>query len=89
MHASAHGLRLTLAPTRDPASFAIIGGSSDTGLAQPAQAPLNALLDVTAGIVLHGGHPNDETTFLNLAALGDLRNRTMRLLGQAETDAAG
>jgi len=86
IHATAHGLRLTL---QDATSAVAIAGPSDTGLAQPAQASLNALIDVTAGLVLHGGHPDDASILLNFAALHELRNRTWRLLDQAEDRKAG
>jgi hypothetical protein len=84
IHATAHSLRLTLAPAQDGASAIVIAGPSDAGLAQPAQAPLNALIDVTAGLVLHGGHQDDLGVLLNFLALNELRSRTLRLLGQAE-----
>lgn len=88
VHASAHGLRMTLVPAQNAASAGMVGGPSDTRLAQPAQASLNALLDITAGLVLHGGPPDDAMILLNLAALNELRSRTLQLLGQAETDKA-
>jgi hypothetical protein len=81
VHASAHGLRMTVVPTQVTASSGMIGGPFDIGLAQPAQASLNALLDVTAGLVLDDGRPEDATILLNLAALDELRRRTLRLLG--------
>jgi hypothetical protein len=42
-------------PAQDAASAVVIAAQSDVGLAQPARASLNALIDVTA--VQHGRHP--------------------------------
>lgn len=84
VHATAHGLRLALQPTQDTAPATVIAGPSDTGPAQPAQASLNALLDITGGLVLHGGHPDDLMIPLSFLALHELRTRTLRLLDQAE-----
>jgi hypothetical protein len=84
VHATAHGLRMTLAPAQDGASVITIAGPSVAGLSQPAQASLNALLDVTGGLVLHGGNPQDAGCMINFATLGELRNRTLQLLDEAE-----
>ncbi len=84
VHATAHGLRMTLAPGQDGQSAVVIAGPSDDGLCQPAQASLNALLDVTGGLVLHGGNPDDPGCMVNFAALGELRNRTLQLFDEAE-----
>ena len=80
VHASAHGLRLTLAPD----SGAVVGGPSDTGLAQPAMASLNALLDVTGGLVVHGRHPDDPSACVNFLGLSELRSRALRLFDETE-----
>jgi hypothetical protein len=84
VHATAHGLRMTLAPAQDGQSAVVIAGPSDAGLCQPARASLNALLDVTGGLVLHGGNPEDLSCMVNFAALGELRNRTLQLFDEAE-----
>jgi hypothetical protein len=89
IHATAHGLRLTLQPREGSEPVAVIAGPSGTGLAQPAQASLNALLDITGGLVLHGGHPDDSMIPLTFLALHELRIRALRLLDQAEGDPAG
>jgi hypothetical protein len=83
VHATAHGLRMTLAPAQDGASILTIAGPSYVGLAQPAQASLNALLDVTGGLVLHGGNPEDVGCMVSFAALGELRNRALQLFDEA------
>jgi hypothetical protein len=83
VHATAHGLRMTLAPAQGRESGITIAGPSDAGLCQPAQASLNALLDVTGGLVLHGGNPEDVGCMVNFAALGELRNRTLQLFDEA------
>ncbi len=83
VHATAHGLRMTLAPEQDGASVITIAGPSDAGLCQPAQASLNALLDVTGGLILHGGNAEDPGCMVNFAALGELRNRTLQLFDEA------
>ncbi|MGH3286184.1 MAG: heavy-metal-associated domain-containing protein [Streptosporangiaceae bacterium] len=54
IHASAYGLGLTILD-RESAGSDVFIRPSDTGLAQPAEASLNALIDVTGGLVLHGG----------------------------------
>lgn len=84
VHATAHGLRLTLAFSSDVASAVVIAGPSDAGLSQPAQASLNALLDVTVGLVIHRGQADDPGTAFNFLALHELRNRALQLLSQAE-----
>lgn len=84
IHASAHGLRLT-SPPLDGTALTILAGQSSTGLAQPAQGALNALLDVTSGLLLHSQPEPGVTELLNLAGLHELRNRAIGRFSQAET----
>lgn len=84
VHASAHGLLLTLAPSRAAVSALAAGGPSDSGLAQPAMASLNALLNVTGGLVQHGPCPDDPVTGLNFLALDELRLRALRQFDETE-----
>lgn len=82
VHASAHGLRLTLAPGGEPLSALEAAGPTDLGLAQPAMASLNALLDVTGGLVGHGRCSGELGIMANFLALDELRVRALRLFGQ-------
>lgn len=83
VHATAHGLRLTLGPALS-APGGVIAGPSDAGLSQPANASLDALIDVTSGLVLHGGFPDDLGMSVNFFALAELRNRARQLLDEVE-----
>jgi len=83
IHASAHGMTLTVPGQGDPASLTLTG-PSDTGLAQPAQASLNTLIAVTGGLIEHGPAPGNPNSYLNFLALHELRKRTITLLNQAE-----
>lgn len=88
IHASAYGLGLTILD-RTSASPDVLIRPSDTGLAQPAEASLSALIDVTAGLVRHGERPGDSPVLhLNLLGLHELRKRAVRLLYQAEDQAS-
>jgi hypothetical protein len=84
IHASAHGLRLT-SPRRDGSALTMLAGPTSTGLAQPAQGALHALVDVTGGLLLHAQLEPGFTELLNLAGLHELRNRAVDHLNQAET----
>jgi len=84
IHASAHGLRLT-SPPRDGNALTMLAGPSSTGLAQPAQGALNALVDVTAGLLVHSQPQPGFTGLINLAGLHELRNRAIDRFNQAET----
>ncbi|HVB44691.1 MAG TPA: DUF5677 domain-containing protein [Streptosporangiaceae bacterium] len=96
VHATAHGLALTIRPGQDaatagdgapaagPVTVVVTAGPTTTGLAQPAEVSLNALLDVTCGLVMHGGHPESLDIHVNFLALHELRKRTIRLFDQAE-----
>lgn len=59
-------------------------GPSGMGLAQPAMASLSALLDVTAGLVLHGRYSSELVLQFNRLGLDEFRTRTLRLLDDAE-----
>jgi hypothetical protein len=83
IHASAHGMTLTVPSQGDPASL-MLTGPSDTGLAQPAQASLNTLIAVTGGLIEHGPAQDNPNSHLNFLALHELRKRTIMLLNQAE-----
>lgn len=84
IHASAHGLRLAILDPESASSDVFIR-PLDTGLAQPAEASLNALIDVTGGLVLHGGEkPDDSPVYLNFLGLHELRRRVVRLFQEAE-----
>jgi hypothetical protein len=84
IHASAHGLRLTVLDLGSANSDVFIK-PSDTGLAQPAEASLNALIDVTGGLVLHGGEKLDASpVYLNFLGLHELRRRAVSLFYEAE-----
>lgn len=89
IHASAHGLRLTLGPGEETAPGVAAVGPSGERLAQPAMASLSALLDVTAGLVLHGRYSDELVVQLNLLALDEFRTRTLRLLDDAEARGTG
>lgn len=84
IHASAHGLGLTVLD-RESASSDVFIKPSVTGLAQPAEASLSALIDVTGGLVLHGGEPTTvSAAHLNFLGLHELRKRAVGLFHQAE-----
>jgi len=83
IHASAYGLGLTVLD-RESASSDVFIRPSDTGLAQPAEASLNALIDVTGGLVRHGERPDDSPVYLNFLGLHELRRRAVRLFHEAE-----
>lgn len=84
IHASTHGLRLTILDPESANSDVFIRPSY-TGLAQPAEASLNALIYVTGGLVLHGGEkPDDSPVYLNFPGLHELRRRAVRLFHEAE-----
>jgi hypothetical protein len=63
-------------------------GPSDTGLAQPAQASLNALIATTGALIEHGPAPDNPDLGITFLALHELRIRTITLLNQAEDRAA-
>lgn len=63
----------------------MVGEPSDAGLSQAAMASLNALLDVTGGLVQHGRRTDDELVNLNFLAVHELRVRTLQLFGKAES----
>jgi hypothetical protein len=86
IHASAHGMMLTI-PGLGAAWPQTLTGPSDTGLAQPAEAALNALIAITGGLAAHGPVPGDPELHLNFLALHELRTRTIELLNQAEDQA--
>lgn len=63
----------------------MLAGPTSTGLPQPAQGALNALVDVTGGLIL-GSQPDPGfTELLNLVGLHELRNRAIDHLNQAES----
>jgi len=80
-------MMLTIPGQCDAASLTLTG-PSDTGLAQPAQASLNALIAVTGGLVTHGPVVDDPDLGLTFLTLHELRMRTITLLNQAEDRAA-
>lgn len=86
IHASAHGMMLTI-PGLGAASPQTLTGPSDTGLAQPAEAALNALIAITGGLAAQGPVPGDPELHLDFLALHELRIRTIELLNQAEDQA--
>jgi len=63
----------------------MLAGPTSTGLAQPAQGALNALVDVTGGLLLHGQLEPGFTELLHLVGLHELRNRGIDHFNQAET----
>jgi hypothetical protein len=83
IHATAHGISLTI-PGLGAGEPLTLTGPSETNLAQPAEASLNALIAVTGGLVEHGPLPDDPNLHLTFLALHELRIRTTRLLNQAE-----
>jgi hypothetical protein len=83
IHASAHGMTLTI-PGQNDAATLTLTGPSDTGLAQPAQASLNALIAVTGALIEHGPVPDNAGLVATFLALHALRIRTIILLNQAE-----
>ena len=83
IHASAHGIMLTVRGQSDPASLTLTG-PSDTGLAQPAAASLNTLMVITGGLITHGPAPDNPDFRLTFLALHELRIRTTALLNGAE-----
>jgi Family of unknown function (DUF5677) len=87
IHASAHGLGLTV-PNLSSGEPLRLTGPSDTHLAQPAQASLNALLLVTGRLMAHGPAADDANLLLNFLGLHELRNRTITLFDEA-ADQAG
>ncbi|MGH3278055.1 MAG: DUF5677 domain-containing protein [Trebonia sp.] len=86
IHASAHGMTLTI-PGQSDAATLTLTGPSETGLAQPAQASLNALIAVTGALIEHGPVPDDPDLGIIFLALHELRKRTITLLNQAEDQA--
>jgi hypothetical protein len=64
-------------PRGDGIAPTMLVGLTSTGLAQPAQGALNALVDVTGGLVLHGRLDPGFTELLNLVGLHELRNRAI------------
>ena len=87
IHASAHGMTLTIPGQTDAATLTLTG-PSDTGLARPAQASLNALIAVTGALIKHGPAPDNPDLGITFLALRELRIRTITLLNQAEDRAA-
>lgn len=83
IHASAHGMMLTVPGQGDPASLTLTG-PSDTGLAQPAQASLSTLMAITGGLIAHGPAPDNPDLSITFLALHELRMRTTTLLNRAE-----
>lgn len=83
VHASAHGMMLTVPGQSDPASLTLTG-PSDTGLAQPAQASLSTLMAITGGLITHGPAPDNPDLSITFLALHELRMRTLTLLNKAE-----
>jgi hypothetical protein len=88
IHASAHGVMLTIIPGQSDAGSLTLTGLSDAGLAQPAEASLNALIAITGGLITHGPVADDPDLGLTFLALHELRMRTITLLNQAEDRAA-
>jgi len=60
----------------------------DTGLAQSAQASLNALIAVTEALIEHDPVPDNAGLVVTFLALHELRVRATALLNQAEDRAA-
>jgi hypothetical protein len=87
IHASAHGMTLTI-PGQGDAATLTLTGPSETGLAQPAQASLNALIAVTGALIEHGPVPDNAGLVATFLALHELRMRAITLLNQAEDRAA-
>ena len=87
IHASAHGMTLTI-PGQGNAATLTLTGPSDTGLAQPAQASLNALIAVTGALIEHGPVPDNAGLVVTFLALHELRVRAIALLNHAEDRAA-
>jgi hypothetical protein len=87
IHASAHGMMLTIPGQSDAATLPLTG-PSDTGLAQSAQASLNAIIAVTGALIEHGPVPGKAGLGLTFLALHELRVRASTLLNQAEDRAA-
>jgi hypothetical protein len=83
IHASAHGMTLTIPGQSDPAALTLTG-PSDTGLAQPAQVSLNALIATTGALIEHGPVPDNAGLVATFLALHELRIRAITLLNQAE-----
>jgi hypothetical protein len=83
IHASAHGMTLTI-PGQSDAATLTLTGPSETGLAQPAQASLNALIATTGALIEHGPVPGNPDLGMTFLALHELRKRTITLLNQAE-----
>ena len=85
IHASAHGMMLTI-PGQSTAAPLTLTGPSDTGLAQPAEASLNALIAITGGLITLGPLPDDPNLHLTFLALHELRMRTITLLNQYQAE---
>jgi hypothetical protein len=83
IHASAHGMTLTIPGQSDPATLTLTG-PSDTGLAQPAQVSLNALIATTGALIEHGPVPDNAGLVATFLALHEIRMRAITLLNQAE-----
>jgi hypothetical protein len=83
IHASAHGMTLTIPGQSDPATLTLTG-PSHTGLAQPAQISLNALIATTGALIEHGPIPDNAGLVATFLALHELRIRAITLLNQAE-----
>jgi hypothetical protein len=87
IHASAHGMTLTIPGQTDAATLTLTG-PSETGLAQPAQASLNALIAVTGALIEHCPVPDNPDLGVTFLTLHELRMRIITLLNQAEDRAA-
>lgn len=62
-------------PGQGDAATLTLTGPSDTGLAQPAQASLNALIAVTGALIEHGPVPDNAGLAATFLALHELRVR--------------
>jgi hypothetical protein len=75
-------------PGKGDAATLTLTGPSDTGLAQPAQASLNALIAVTGALIEHCPVPGNAGIVATFLTLHELRMWAITLLNQAEDRAA-
>jgi hypothetical protein len=67
----------------DPATLTLTG-PPDTGLPQPAQASLNALIATTGALIEHGSVPDNAGLVVTFLALHEFQLRAITLLDEAE-----